>query len=1029
MAERTAVRRPARARSRPAPLRGPSLGQRSSSGPGEPLATQVARPISSSLGVDVSSVRVHSDSAAGTAARAFGARAFALGRHVFLGHGQSSTDLPLMAHEVTHVVQQQGAPRLQLWTPVAGDSYEREAQQAASAVTRRQSFIVRLRTRPRLQRLGLSDVLDYFADKANLIPGYRMFTLMLGVNPINMSRVERTAANILRALIELIPGGGLITQALDNLKIFERVGTWVDQQLKTLGITGGLIRNAINAFLDSLSWRDIFRLGSVWDRAKKIFTDPIGRIIEFGSRLVGAILRFVREAVLRPLAKLAEGTRGYDLLKAVLGQDPITGERVPRNAETLIGGFMKLIGQQEVWENLKKANAISRAWTWFQDALSGLLGYVRAIPGMFISALQQLEIADFILIPRAFLKIARVFGGFIGSFLSWAGRQVLSLLQIIFEVLAPAAVPYLRKAAGAFSEIIRNPIRFIGNLVRAGVQGFRQFAANFLSHLRASLIQWLTGSLAGAGVYIPQAFELREIVKFVLSVLGLTWTNVRGKLVKVVGETAVKALETGFDIVVTLVREGPAAAWEKIKESLSNLKEMVMEQVMTFVRERIVQAAITRLLTSLNPAGAFIQAIIAIYNTVMFFIERLKQIAQVATSFIDSISAIAAGGIGAAAKRVEDTMAGLLTLVISFLARIVGLGKVSDAVVNIVNRIRTPIDKALDRVIEWIVAGARALGRLVVRVLRGRDERTPEQKTRDLDLAMDSAAAAVNRFSGRMVGHAVLRPLLAAIRVRYRLTRLEAVLVGSNWTVQGEINPKKDKTTSAKGGTALAIHYNPSPLDGYGRSVQAIGEPVIFSPTLLPDRETTGPAPGGYLLSGYKRGHLLPHSWSGPDTDPRNLAAISGETNNQFTRIERSVVSALQRNQDAVVRYTTRCLYAADGPAQLDAWMRTAFPQVPEGRLNGIGDKLLKLVRSGWTTDGVAALLGIDRALVLPRSDDIKITTAFYYLPRRFTITVETVQGAVSVSGGNIENHVVNPRFPARPGVPAAFTRLIGQGR
>ena len=44
----------------------------------------------------------------------------------------------------------------------------------------------------------------------------------------------------------------------------------------------------------------------------------------------------------------------------MLGKDPITGEPVPRTAETLIGGFMKLIGQEEVWENIKKANA-SRA--------------------------------------------------------------------------------------------------------------------------------------------------------------------------------------------------------------------------------------------------------------------------------------------------------------------------------------------------------------------------------------------------------------------------------------------------------------------------------------------------------------------------------------------------------------------------------------------------------------------------------------------------------------------------------------------
>src|SRR5205085_2410977 len=199
----------------------------------------------------------------------------------------------------------------------------------------------------------------------------------------------------------------------------------------------------------------------------------------------------------------------------------------------------------------------------------------------------------------------------------------------------------------------------------------------------------------------------------VLSVLGLTWQNIRTKLLRLIPDPVVRTLETTFGIVATLVREGPAAAWEQIREQISNLKDMVMEQIMSFVRDSIVTAAITRLLTSLNPAGAFIQAILAIYNTIMFFVERLRQIARVAAAFVDSISSIAAGAIGAAANRVEQTMGGLLTLVISFLARLVGLGRVSDAVKNIVARIRAPIDRALDRVVEWIAAGARRAGRFI----------------------------------------------------------------------------------------------------------------------------------------------------------------------------------------------------------------------------------------------------------------------------------------------------------------------------
>jgi Domain of unknown function (DUF4157) len=695
----------------PAPTLGAPAG-------GAPLAPQVAAPIAESLGVDVSPVRVHTGPTAASAAAALNARAFALGSHVVLGAGERPTDLGLMGHEVAHAVQQQAAPRVQLWTATGGDVHEREAQRAAEAVTAGRRFSVQGRTRPRVQRLGIGDVLDWFADKANLIPGYRLFTVIIGVNPINMSRVERSGANILRALVELVPGGNLITRALDTYGVFERAGAFVEQQFRTLGLTGQMFRDALMRFLDSLGWRDLFRPGSVWERAKRIFTEPIGRLIEFGRNLVAGIVRLIKDAILRPLAALASRTPAWDLLCAVLGRNPITGDPVPRTAETLIGGFMKLIGQEEVWRNIQRARAIPRAFAWFQGVLGGLLGFVSQIPRMFLDALRSLELADIVLLPSAFAKVGRAFAGFIGRFIAWAGQQVLGLLQIIFEVVAPGAVPYLRKAAGAFRQIISNPVGFIRNLVRAGIQGFRQFGSNFLNHLRRSLIEWLTGTLAGSGVYIPQAFELREIVKFVLSVLGLTWQNLRAKLVRLVPDPVVRALETGFDLVVTLVREGPAAAWDKIRESLSNLREMVMEQIMTFVRDNVVTAAVTRLVSSLNPAGAFIQAIIAIYNTVMFFVERLRQIAQVAMSFIDSISAIAAGGIGTAANRVEQTMAGLLTLVISFLARLVGLGNVADAVKRIVDRIRAPIDRALDRVVGWIVGQARRLGRLVVRGTR-----------------------------------------------------------------------------------------------------------------------------------------------------------------------------------------------------------------------------------------------------------------------------------------------------------------------
>ncbi|XXX81630.1 DUF4157 domain-containing protein [Sorangium sp. So ce134] len=737
----------------------------SAKGSGQPLPPGVRAFMEPRFRADFSQVRVHTGDGAARLSQKVRAQAFTSGNHIFFGRDrwrpETAEGRELLAHELTHTIQQ------------------------GAAVQRSADATVSERSSSEVQRLGISDALDYFADRANNIPGFRMFTIVLGVNPINMSRVERSAANILRAVVEFIPGGGLITQALDNYGVFDRVGAWVEQQIRSLGMTGSAIRDAIDRFLDSLSWRDIFDLGGVWRRAVRIFSEPIDRLIGSVRGMAAGIVRFIKDAILRPLAGLASRTRAWDLLCAVLGQNPITGDPVPRTAETLIGGFMRLIGQEEIWQNIQRSGAIGRAWAWFQGALAGLMGFVRQIPGLFLQALQALEIADIVLLPRAFARVASVFGGFIGEFLSWAGNTIWNLLEIIFSVVAPGVMVYLRRAAAAFRAILRNPIGFVGNLVRAGLLGLRQFASRFLTHLRASLIGWLTGAMGGAGVYVPQAFTLREIIKFVLSVLGLTWQNVRQKLVRAVGEPAVRAMETGFDIVVTLVTQGPAAAWERIQESLSNLREMVMEQIMTFVRDRVVQAAITRLVTSLNPAGAFIQAIIAIYNTVMFFVERLRQIAQVAAAFIDSISAIASGAIGAAANRVEQTMAGLLTLVISFLARIAGLGRVSDAVTGVVNRVRAPIDGALDRVVAWIVAQARRLGRLVVQAVRGQDTRTPEEKQRDLDRAVREIGPQLRPMLQRGSRGLVLRARLLMWKQRYRLTDL-AVVSGK---MRASINP------------------------------------------------------------------------------------------------------------------------------------------------------------------------------------------------------------------------------------------------
>ncbi len=752
----------------------------SRSGGGQPLSSDVRNYMEPRFNADFSKVRVHSDPQAATLSNQLSARAFTHQNNIFFSRDQyqpgSSEGKQLLAHELTHTVQQ-------------GHAVQRSPQVSTTAAP------------PTIQRLfGFDlDPRSFFANAAAAIPGFTMLTVVIGSNPITGASVDRSPGNVLRGAIEMIPvAGALISQALDNHGIFEKVSVWASQQFSTLSDIGSSIRKSISDFITNF---DILSPGAMLERGKQLITEPIARIKNFAGSLKDGIVTFIKDAILKPIAAFAKANvpNGYDLLCAVLGKDPISGEPVPQTAENLIAPFMKLIGQEEVWENMKKSNAIGRAWAWFQKALSTVKGFVQELPTLFLNAFKALEVIDIILIPRAFGKLVGVFGSFAGRFISWAGTAVWNLLEIIFDAVSPGALGYIKKTGSAIKSIFQNPLPFVGNLVKAAKQGFLNFATNIGGHLKAGLIDWLTGSLSG--VYIPQALNLAELGKFALSILGITWSQIRGKIVKVLGpngEKIMQGLETGFDIVVALVKGGPAAAWELIKEKLTDLKDTVISGIVGFVTDTVVKKAIPKLIAMFIPGAGFISAIISIYDTVMVFVEKISKIIQVVTAFIDSIVTIAAGNITAAANRVESILGGLLSLAISFLAGFLGLGKITDKIKAVIEKVRLTVDKAIDAVIAWIVGKAKKLFSKLFGKGDKPDDRTPEQKQADLDKAISEAQLLQ---ADPKATEASIKKELNRIKTRYRMKSLEVVVDADNESeetlhIVGEINPKKPTSAS-----------------------------------------------------------------------------------------------------------------------------------------------------------------------------------------------------------------------------------------
>jgi len=108
-------------------------------GGGQALDHGVRTQMEPAFKADFSGVRVHTDGQADNLNRSLSARAFTTGQDIFFKQGEynpgSSTGRELLAHELTHVVQQNGdGVQTKLTVGAPGDRYEQEADSVARAV-------------------------------------------------------------------------------------------------------------------------------------------------------------------------------------------------------------------------------------------------------------------------------------------------------------------------------------------------------------------------------------------------------------------------------------------------------------------------------------------------------------------------------------------------------------------------------------------------------------------------------------------------------------------------------------------------------------------------------------------------------------------------------------------------------------------------------------------------------------------------------------------------------------------------------
>lgn len=282
-------------------------------------------------------------------------------------------------------------------------------------------------------------------------------------------------------------------------------------------------------------------------------------------------------------------------------------------------------------------------------------------------------------------------------------RLILSPILMALGIPPDAFFQLFDRAAQAIDLIVASPGGFVQNLLDAVKGGIRRFADNFRRHLIAGIILWLTGPL-GRGITMPAEFDLWGLLDVTRQALGLTLDTVRRVAVRVIGEGAVRKIEYVLSYVRALITGGWQGLWEQITSDLGMLRDMVLDQIRTFLLEKVVIASIMWLASMFNPVGALVKLVLTIWNFIQFLRAQLSRIFAVAQTVINTLWEIATGALEPPIRGVEQVLGRMVPVVLDLLARLIGVDGIPQKVQDILRAVRLRIETALENLMRRVLA-------------------------------------------------------------------------------------------------------------------------------------------------------------------------------------------------------------------------------------------------------------------------------------------------------------------------------------
>ncbi|MCA2218210.1 eCIS core domain-containing protein [Jidongwangia harbinensis] len=370
-------------------------------GPGAAIPPDVRARIEPHLGFGLGAVQVHGDQRAQAAATQLGARAFTSGGHIFLGPGESASDLALMAHEATHVVQQQSVGVFRL---------QRDSDSL------------------------LPDfIMDGVRDLARAVPGYDMLTVVAGYDPIANRTVDRSPENLVRGVMGLVPFGNVVAAKLLELGILQDAFRLIDAGLTSHNLTLERIQREVDQAWNELSIDKGIdgNVAVITRRVEGLYNDALA----FVRGILDAIVQLIRDAAVGLAETYLVGTPVWDLAKKVLHHDPLRGTPVAATTVEILADFLKLIGKQDTLAQMQERGTLQKTADWLDVQIPRFLGLIGELMALFEAGWNAIQPANLANLADNLSKLARDAVGLVQRVGAFTGEIMVTVLKLIKDAL------------------------------------------------------------------------------------------------------------------------------------------------------------------------------------------------------------------------------------------------------------------------------------------------------------------------------------------------------------------------------------------------------------------------------------------------------------------------------------------------------------------------------------------------------------------------------------------------------------------